>query len=59
MPGLPAVVLNPHLVLFVFPPPLLLQAASTTSLRDIRTYARRHPPGVRRDLGLERLRLDP
>ncbi len=39
VPGLPDIALDPDLVLFVLLPPLLLSAAYTTSLRDVRTYA--------------------
>ena len=39
VPGLPDIALDPDLVLFVFLPPLLLSAAYSTSLSDVRTYA--------------------
>ncbi len=39
VPGLPRVALDPDLVLLVFIPPILFEAAYYTSLRDARTYA--------------------
>lgn len=38
-PGLPSVVLDPELVLMVFLPPLLFDAAYNMSLREMRRYA--------------------
>ena len=39
-PGVPDVELEPELVLFIFLPPLLFNAAYFSSLRDLRTYLR-------------------
>jgi Na+/H+ antiporter len=39
-PGVPDVQLDPDLVLLIFLPPLLFNAAYFTSVRDLRTYAR-------------------
>jgi monovalent cation/hydrogen antiporter len=40
VPGVPDVELDPDLVLLIFLPPLLFNAAYFTSVRDLRTYAR-------------------
>ncbi|MGH3369638.1 MAG: hypothetical protein ACRDPR_06530 [Nocardioidaceae bacterium] len=40
MPGVPNVELEPDLVLLIFLPPLLFNAAYFASVREVRTYAR-------------------
>jgi monovalent cation/hydrogen antiporter len=49
VPGLPRIALEPELVLLVFLPPLLFQAAFTTPLRDLRANV---APIARLSLGL-------
>jgi len=49
IPGLPAIQLQPELVLGIFLPPLLFIAASETPIRDLRKNV---PPLIRLSIGL-------